>query len=393
MFNSTNQNMFNSTKKFNINSLTLSKYQVATCKLFVGNLATYTTGAHLQAIFHSYGHIIECVKVRERYGFVRFATGEQAQHALLACNGIQLNGYPMIVEYAQNEILVSPLSPRTSSSTSSAPFRSHPFHAGRSTRRYQVSQFGYFVLESKNNPILFKTDTKLITPITITTNSCHQTNHPNPDNIPLLSAIPTDRNKYLSSTLNPDASSFTLRPFSLSNHYQQTRVNSTNFDNGNICASSDYYSQSNILSSDSASIQSSDSLSPSIFSAISPSSVLPFDSPNEEQNCNCRTNNTNISEVRPSPNSSLNLFIGDRILGLYGSTTHVDTTNNQPTVMTLNCHGQNCVPLQFDCRDIDPHDPIFIWNFVFYPDISISPFVKRVDIKALFEQQVSLYSR
>lgn len=85
------------------------------CKLFVGNLATHTTGAHLQTIFHSYGQIIECVKVRERYGFVRFSTTDEAQRALNTCNGLQLNGYPMIVEYAQNEILISPKSPRISS--------------------------------------------------------------------------------------------------------------------------------------------------------------------------------------------------------------------------------------------------------------------------------------
>ena len=44
-------------------------------------------------------------------------------------------------------------------------------------------------------------------------------------------------------------------------------------------------------------------------------------------------------------------------------------------------------------RDIDPRDPIFIWNFTFYPDVSISPFVKRTDIKTLLERRVSLYSQ
>ena len=150
MFNSTNQTIFNPTKKLNINASTPSNSQIATCKLFVGNLATHTTGAHLQAIFHSYGQVIECVKVRERYGFVRFATGEEAQRALVACNGIQLNGYPMIVEYAQNEILISPLSPRTTNTGSSAPFRPHPYHAGRSTIPYQVKFLSCF-----NNQIIF----------------------------------------------------------------------------------------------------------------------------------------------------------------------------------------------------------------------------------------------
>ena len=43
-------------------------------------------------------------------------------------------------------------------------------------------------------------------------------------------------------------------------------------------------------------------------------------------------------------------------------------------------------------RDIDPRDPIFIWNFAFYPDVSISPFIKRSDIKTLLERRVLLYS-
>jgi hypothetical protein len=44
-------------------------------------------------------------------------------------------------------------------------------------------------------------------------------------------------------------------------------------------------------------------------------------------------------------------------------------------------------------RDIDPRDPIFIWNFVFYSDVSISPFVKRGDMNTLLERRVSLYSQ
>ena len=138
MFPSNNQTAFNPTKKLHINASTPNHSQIATCKLFVGNLATHTTGAHLQAIFHSYGQVIECVKVRERYGFVRFASGEDAQRALMTCNGIQLNGYPMIVEYAQNEILISPQSPRTISAGATASFRPHPYHAGRSSMGYQV---------------------------------------------------------------------------------------------------------------------------------------------------------------------------------------------------------------------------------------------------------------
>ena len=162
-----------------------SNSKQTTCKLFVGNLATHTTSTHLQTIFHTYGQIIECVKVRERYGFVRFSTNDEAQRALNACNGLQLNGYPMIVEYAQNEILISPKSPR---------YRSKKL--------------------SINN-----------------------------DDIPLLT---TESNKYATSTLNPDASSFMI-----------------------TCSTSDYYSQSDRPSSRSSS-ERSNCLSPSILSATLP---------------------------------------------------------------------------------------------------------------------------
>ncbi|CAF1326037.1 unnamed protein product [Adineta steineri] len=375
---SSNQTGFNPTKKLNINASTPSNSKIATCKLFVGNLATHTTGAHLQAIFHSYGQVIECVKVRERYGFVRFASGEEAQRALMACNGIQLNGYPMIVEYAQNEILISPLSPRTNTTNSTAPFRPHPYHAGRSTIAYQA-------------------DTKLTTPITVNTTSRHQTNHANRDDIPLLSAASTtttttDTTKFVSSTLNPDASSFTFA-FSPSNQYQQIPINTKNSNTENACSTSDYHSQSGLPSSGSSSVRSTGSLSPSILSAISPSVLLPFESPNDEQNSHYH--HTNINEKRQSTtSSSLNVFVGDKILSLYGSTTQVDTNNNQTVMTNCNTQEQNCSStLSFDCRDIDPRDPIFIWNFVFYPDVSISPFVKRGDIKALLERRVSLYSQ
>lgn len=193
--------------------------------------------------------------------------------------------------------------------------------------------------------------------------------------------------------MNPDASAFTL-PFSPSNHYQQTRSNTKNFNPENACASSDYYSQSGLPSSGSSSVRSASSLSPSILSAISPSILLPFDSPTENENKpHHRISQIDMKEKRQSTSSSLNLFIGDKILNLYGSNTQVDTNNNQPTMANLNIQGSNPTSSPFDCRDIDPRDPIFIWNFVFYPDVSISPFVKRADIKALLERRISLYSQ
>lgn len=129
--------------------------------------------------------------------------------------------------------------------------------------------------------------------------------------------------------------------------------------------------------------------------------LLPFDSPTEDNEDKSRRRRSlvDIKEKRQSTSSVLNLFIGDKILNLYGSTTQVDANNNQPTIANLNLHGSTSTSSSsssstpFDNREIDPRDPIFIWNFVFYPDVSISPFVKRADIKGLLERRISLYSR
>jgi RNA recognition motif-containing protein len=199
------------------------KFKQTSCKLFVGNLATHTTSTHLQTIFHTYGQIIECVKVRERYGFVRFSTNDEAQRALNACNGLQFNGYPMIVEYAQNEILISPKSPR--------------------------------IYHSKK------------------------------DDIPVL--------KYPSSNLNPDASTFTS-------------------------STSDYYSQSDRPSSRSSS-ERSNCLSPSILSATLPLSYSDGDDIHDDE-----IFRKNIYDK----GQSLNIFIGDKILNLYGKNVDVNNNNN-----------------------------------------------------------------
>lgn len=214
-----------------------------TCKLFVGNLATHTTSTNLQTIFQSYGQIIECVKVRERYGFVRFASNDQAQRALNACNGLQLNGYPMIVEYAQNEILISPKSPRVST-------------------RYQT----------KKIPIIH-------------------------DDLPEL--------KYPSSTLNPDASSFMIP-----------------------CSTSDYYSQSERPSSRSSS-ERSNCLSPSILSVTIP---LSYSDDDKDEEIFEEKHSQKKLQQQQQQRQSVNVFIGDKILNLYGS--NVDVNNNQ-TALTF----------------------------------------------------------
>jgi len=295
MLSSTNSSLANVVnKKY---SLPASKpKQIPTCKLFVGNLATQTTGSHLQTIFHSYGHVIECVKVRERYGFVRFSSSDEAQRALNACHGLQLNGYPMMVEYAQNEILISP----------------------KSSRKLATSKTSF---DDQENALI-----------------SNRTNH---------------SKRFPSSNLNPDASSF------------QYACSST----------SDYYSQSERPSSRSSSTRSN-CLSPSLISTLLPSSYSVDDDKDDE---NPKDEQISQHEQRIQRNlstekrSSLNLFIGDQILNLYGS-----NLNNSKN---------------FNGRDIDPRDPIFIWNFAFYPDVSMNPFVKRTDIKTLLERRVSLYSQ
>ena len=205
-----------------------------------------------------------------------------------------------------------------------------------------------------------------MTPITINTNHRHSTahgNHNNRDDIPLLSAAvsnTSDPNKYASSTLNPDASSFTFS-FSPSNHYQQTRMNNQkNISHDNTCSTSDYYSQSGLPSSGSSSVRSAASLSPSILSAISPSMLLQDESPTEDPVSYRRENTAFIDEKRLSTGSSLNLFIGDKILNLYGSTgsanfnstslCNVDMNNNQAGVTNSNLHDSNSTSVQFDSK-------------------------------------------
>jgi hypothetical protein len=129
----------------------------------------------------------------------------------------------MIVEYAQNEILISPKSPR--------------------------------IYHSKK------------------------------DDIPVL--------KYPSSNLNPDASTFTS-------------------------STSDYYSQSDRPSSRSSS-ERSNCLSPSILSATLPLSYSDGDDIHDDE-----IFRKNIYDK----GQSLNIFIGDKILNLYGKNVDVNNNNN-----------------------------------------------------------------
>ncbi|CAF0746876.1 unnamed protein product [Didymodactylos carnosus] len=337
------------------------------CKLFVGNLATQTTSLQLQTIFHQYGQVIECVKVRERYGFVRFNTADEAREALKACNGMCLHGYKMMVEYAQNEILISPLSPASKSARTN----------GGGGRTIHVAQ-----------------DTKLTTPISIITNRARYSSMNKCDDVPLLitpsgtTATTTTTvttaiargsdSKYLLSTLNPEASSF---------------------------ITSDYCSSGS--STKSFSVRSS---SPSILSEIpSPSTLIM--SPIKSIDSNIGLLTTTVDPTNQNEKRQSFTFIGDKILSLYGGnclytgnnddgycydgescSSSLEYYQNDHNKLKTSTHSSS-QKLVFDNRCIDARDPIFIWNFALYPDCAISPFIKRSDIKGFLEKRVLLYSR
>ena len=68
-------------------------------KLFVGNFSFSTTEADLQALFAPYGNIESVAVVTDRqtgrsrgFGFITMASEEQAQAAISAMNGADLDG-------------------------------------------------------------------------------------------------------------------------------------------------------------------------------------------------------------------------------------------------------------------------------------------------------------
>ncbi|CAF0757210.1 unnamed protein product [Didymodactylos carnosus] len=326
-----------------------------TCKLFVGNLATQTTSSQLQTIFHQYGQVIECVKVRERYGFVRFNSADEAREALKACNGMCLHGYKMMVEYAQNEILISPLSPASKCARSNV-------GGGRTIHASQ--------------------DTKLTTPISVITNRAQYSSSHKCDDMPLLTTPSTTTgggsSRLILSTLNPEASSF---------------------------ITSDYCSSGS--STKSFSVHSS---SPSILSEIPSPSTLTM-SPVKITDSNIGLLTTSVEATNQNEKRQSFTFIGDKILSLYGGnslytdesddgycydsescSSSLDYYQNSHTKLKTSTHNST-QKLVFDNRRIDARDPIFIWNFALYPDCAISPFIKRGDIKGFLEKRVLLYSR
>lgn len=77
-------------------------------KLFVGNLSFQTTENGLQDAFAAHGTVLEVNLMMDRatgrprgFAFVSMATPEEAQNAVQAMNGAQLDGRPLTVNEAR----------------------------------------------------------------------------------------------------------------------------------------------------------------------------------------------------------------------------------------------------------------------------------------------------
>ena len=77
-------------------------------KLFVGNLSFNTTENSLQDAFAAYGTVTETNLMMDRmtnrprgFGFVTMSTADEAQKAIAAMNGAQLDGRALTVNVAR----------------------------------------------------------------------------------------------------------------------------------------------------------------------------------------------------------------------------------------------------------------------------------------------------
>lgn len=82
-----------------------------TTKLFVGGLSFYTNDKGLSEAFSQYGQVIEAQIVTDRvsdkskgFGFVTFASEDEAHKALEEMNGKALNGRVIFVDYAKPKV-------------------------------------------------------------------------------------------------------------------------------------------------------------------------------------------------------------------------------------------------------------------------------------------------
>jgi cold-inducible RNA-binding protein len=77
-------------------------------KLYVGNLSYGTTDSDLQTLFGSHGTVQSAQVIVDRdtghskgFGFVEMDSGEQAQAAITALNGREVNGRALTVNEAR----------------------------------------------------------------------------------------------------------------------------------------------------------------------------------------------------------------------------------------------------------------------------------------------------
>ncbi|KAL2900132.1 Small RNA-binding protein 11 chloroplastic [Bienertia sinuspersici] len=90
-----------------MSSSLLSRRGVAS-RLFVGGLSFYTTEKTLAEAFSQYGQVIQAKIVHDRvsdrsrgFGFVTYASEDEADKALTEMNGKQVHGRVIFVDYAK----------------------------------------------------------------------------------------------------------------------------------------------------------------------------------------------------------------------------------------------------------------------------------------------------
>ncbi|XP_039030631.1 small RNA-binding protein 11, chloroplastic-like [Hibiscus syriacus] len=91
----------------NPSSLLIS-HRGITSKLFVGGLSLYTTEKGLSDAFSQHGQVVEAKIVMDRvsdrskgFGFVTYASKDEAEKAIAEMNGKDLNGRVIFVDYAK----------------------------------------------------------------------------------------------------------------------------------------------------------------------------------------------------------------------------------------------------------------------------------------------------
>ena len=72
--------------------------------LFVGNLHASLEENDLLEIFKGFGRIVECCKRWCHYGFIQFATEDEAQLAYNSLNGSKVRGRPMRIEFQRKKV-------------------------------------------------------------------------------------------------------------------------------------------------------------------------------------------------------------------------------------------------------------------------------------------------